>query len=93
MAGMVPDVPMTPITVRFGPAQLQFIAAQADREGVSTAQFVRDAAFGRAILQWAASAAPKELTAMRDVLGGQASRDDLDVLERIALAMYRRDDP
>lgn len=37
-------------SVRFGVQQLGFIRQEADAEGVSLSQFIRDAAYGRAML-------------------------------------------
>jgi uncharacterized protein (DUF1778 family) len=38
------------VSVRFGTAQIRLIQNEAETEGVSTSQFIRDAAFARAIL-------------------------------------------
>jgi hypothetical protein len=39
------------VSVRFGEQQLAFIQAEAEHEGVSASQFIRDASYARAIMQ------------------------------------------
>jgi uncharacterized protein (DUF1778 family) len=39
------------VSVRFGTAQIRLIQNEAESEGVSTSQFIRDAAYARAIMQ------------------------------------------
>jgi len=42
-------------SVRFGPQQLELIAEMADANGVSVSQYIRDAAFARAVMESAMS--------------------------------------
>lgn len=39
------------VSVRFGTTQIRLIQNEAEAEGVSTSQFIRDSAYARAILQ------------------------------------------
>lgn len=39
------------VTVRFGDSQLELIKSEASLDGISLSQFVRDAAFARAVIQ------------------------------------------
>jgi hypothetical protein len=82
----LPDVPMKATTIRFGETQWRLISARAKMEGVTAAQFIRDAAFGRAILVWGTSADPADVAALRELFAdGNLSLDDLD---RIVALMY-----
>lgn len=80
-------------SIRFGERQWRLIQAEAEAEGVSASQFIRDAAYGRALLT-RAEREPELVRAITALARGELveamarGEVDLDILVTIADQLY-----
>lgn len=89
-----PTRAMTIVSVRFGHRQKLTIDEEAELEGVSTSQFIRDAAYGRAVV-YRAQRLSLEVRVLEAMVrfAEESGSDELASVVEDALDVARRDQP